>query len=368
MGMERVGVERESRREQRESLEQLRIRERLIRLGIAAFVPLFAVAGVFASLSERGPATPVRVAVVWIVFATTIPVAAIVGRMGLGSLWWSRRDRYRVGGALFVLYADVGVSVVLFSFVDHGLALTGTALFAVVSAYSAHFVTAAVHLAHGVGVSTVIVVLGVLAAHTTDTPAVVAQVCVLLLVVNGPAAVVGVYSTDVRREFARHVRAASRDPLTGLLNRRAFDSRTLELLRSTGTRVGVAVLDVDHFKSVNDAGGHTEGDRLLVQIARQIADFAPENAAVARIGGDEFAVAGLVGGETLSTWTENLRRAATASTSVTVSAGAAELHPADASGMALTRAVHRADTALYAAKRVGGDQSVAVEEHDNRSA
>lgn len=129
--------------------------------------------------------------------------------MGLGSLWWSRRSRFRVGGALFVLYADVGVSVVVFSFVDHGLALTGTALFAVVCPYAAHFVSVAVHLAHSTAVSTVIVVIGVMAAQTTDTAAVIAQVCVLLLVVNGPAAaVVGVYSADVRREFAR--RAATR--------------------------------------------------------------------------------------------------------------------------------------------------------------
>lgn len=99
--------------------------------------------------------------------------------------------------------------------------------------------------------------------------------------------------------------------MTGLLNRRAFDSRTLESVRREETRVGVVILDADRFKSVNDVGGHTEGDRVLVQIARQIVDFVPDNAAVARIGGDEFAVAGVVGDETLSTWAENLRRAAT---------------------------------------------------------
>ncbi len=86
---------------------------------------------------------------------------------------------------------------------------------------------------------------------------------------------------------------ASQDPLTGLKNRRRFeeDLRT-ELARSH--RYGVAgallMLDLDHFKQVNDTLGHPAGDRVLAEIAAVLRARARETDVLARIGGDEFAV------------------------------------------------------------------------------
>ena len=84
---------------------------------------------------------------------------------------------------------------------------------------------------------------------------------------------------------------ADRDPLTGLLNRRAF-------LREAIGRAGkqqLVILDIDHFKRVNETLGHDGGDEVLRIIARVLRGAAPDHALVARLGGEEFAVLAPVG-------------------------------------------------------------------------
>ena len=80
---------------------------------------------------------------------------------------------------------------------------------------------------------------------------------------------------------------ADTDPLTGLLNRRAF-LRTLLERQSHWTLV---LLDVDHFKRVNDSLGHAGGDEALALISETLQEVAPSGALVARLGGEEFAIA-----------------------------------------------------------------------------
>ena len=86
---------------------------------------------------------------------------------------------------------------------------------------------------------------------------------------------------------------ARTDALTGLPNRRAFLERLDdELARSkrSGGGVGIAYLDVDNFKRLNDQTGHAEGDAFLVQVAQAIRDTVRASDVCARLGGDEFAV------------------------------------------------------------------------------
>ena len=86
---------------------------------------------------------------------------------------------------------------------------------------------------------------------------------------------------------------ASHDPLTRLLNRRAFDNHVEGFLSSHGdedARGAIVLLDLDGFKEVNDRLGHDIGDRLLRGVAEQITNGAPRGAVVARLGGDEFAL------------------------------------------------------------------------------
>lgn len=93
----------------------------------------------------------------------------------------------------------------------------------------------------------------------------------------------------LRREAADRAFEAMHDPLTGLPNRRQF-LRSVEVALGTDTVVGVLLLDLDHFKDVNDALGHTVGDELLDLVARRLRANLPDEQMVARLGGDEFAV------------------------------------------------------------------------------
>jgi diguanylate cyclase (GGDEF)-like protein len=83
------------------------------------------------------------------------------------------------------------------------------------------------------------------------------------------------------------------DPLTGLYNRRHFlelVEQTLIECRENKRRFGIAYLDLDAFKPINDNHGQTAGDALLVEIARRLADATRAGDVLARLGGDEFAV------------------------------------------------------------------------------
>ncbi len=88
---------------------------------------------------------------------------------------------------------------------------------------------------------------------------------------------------------------AMNDELTGLPNRRTFietvDALLLESTTNGGRLVGIAMLDIDHFKDVNDTLGHQAGDELIRAITRRLHDHLPENAVLARFGGDELAIA-----------------------------------------------------------------------------
>ena len=87
---------------------------------------------------------------------------------------------------------------------------------------------------------------------------------------------------------------AARDPLTGLLNRRSLNESGLELLdlaEKQRKSVAMLMIDLDHFKTINDLHGHSAGDRLLRAAADVIMKSLPPSAVAARLGGDEFACA-----------------------------------------------------------------------------
>jgi diguanylate cyclase (GGDEF)-like protein/PAS domain S-box-containing protein len=110
------------------------------------------------------------------------------------------------------------------------------------------------------------------------------------------------YDQDIseRRNFERRLaHAADHDPLTGLLNRRSLDrelrSHTARVLRY-GATGAVLMLDLDHFKYLNDTQGHAAGDELIVRIAQALRERLRASDVLARLGGDEFAAL-LPGGE-----------------------------------------------------------------------
>jgi diguanylate cyclase (GGDEF)-like protein len=94
-------------------------------------------------------------------------------------------------------------------------------------------------------------------------------------------------------------RMAHYDGLTGLANRLVFVdevNKAAERYRTQGMHFAVLMLDLDHFKEINDTLGHPVGDALLVEVARRLGSCANNNTIIARLGGDEFAILRAVGG------------------------------------------------------------------------
>ncbi len=158
---------------------------------------------------------------------------------------------------------------------------------------------------------------------------------------------------------------AMSDPLTGLPNRRAWEDRMANTtIEQTSDSHGlcVAVLDLDHFKSINERFGHLAGDELLRQVAGRLADEAEQGLFAARLGGDEFGL--LLPGTDASSVAirvERLRTGCCADVvpSVSASAGLAFGGPDE-----FTRAEElfgAADQALRQAKSGGRDRTVAAD-------
>ncbi|MDQ3735611.1 MAG: GGDEF domain-containing protein [Actinomycetota bacterium] len=101
-----------------------------------------------------------------------------------------------------------------------------------------------------------------------------------------------VFETDeARRESLRFREMSLRDPLTGLYNRRFVDERIDAALQEwtiAGSPLSIAVIDLDHFKQVNDAFSHAIGDEVLKEVARVLSSAVIEPAFAARLGGEEF--------------------------------------------------------------------------------
>jgi diguanylate cyclase (GGDEF)-like protein len=154
-------------------------------------------------------------------------------------------------------------------------------------------------------------------------------------------------------------RMARTDPLTGLANRRHFDQRFVRLAEEaagSGKPLSLLVCDVDHFKRINDAVGHADGDLVLVGVARRLADAVDGAGLVARWGGEEF-VCGVRRAPreamAIAEWIRQAIRAdPIAGHRVTVSIGVAALDPARGTQDAFIRA----DAALFRAKERGRDR------------
>jgi len=152
---------------------------------------------------------------------------------------------------------------------------------------------------------------------------------------------------------------ARTDALTGLLNRRGFDSRmefALALARRSGRPLSVVSLDVDHFKGVNDRFGHEAGDEVLRRLAQTLQQRLRASDVIARLGGEEFAVVlPDTAAEDALAIAQSIVDGMAAQEDplvgrITVSAGIASLRDAPDSALELLR---RSDAALYAAKGQG---------------
>lgn len=190
-----------------------------------------------------------------------------------------------------------------------------------------------------------------------------------VVVIAIPVFMVAALRQSLERALIRAARLAEIDPLTGLFNRRGLYARTEHALVSAaerGIRIGCAVVDVDHFKSINDRRGHACGDAVLVETVAIIDASIPSDAVVARLGGEEFAIIAPTGSaEIWNDVIEKIRKEVESAENVTISAGAVTaLVELDVRGSGLSAASildnlsATADTMLYRAKAGGRNQIV----------
>lgn len=172
-------------------------------------------------------------------------------------------------------------------------------------------------------------------------------------------------------ELERAQALAVSDPLTGLPNRRALDgalAREIARARRQQTSLCLAVLDVDHFKRINDTHGHAVGDRALQHLAVTLKAAVRETDVLARFGGEEFVLVlpdtALVGAEfTMNRLLRTMQRTPLShdgnEITVAFSAGLAEWQPDEDAEII----VRRADQAMYRAKSAGRGQVMVAENH-----
>ena len=166
-------------------------------------------------------------------------------------------------------------------------------------------------------------------------------------------------SLSARSETLEH--AALTDGLTGMQNRRYFDdalSEYLEEFRRIAKPIGLMILDLDHFKQINDTHGHDVGDEVLREVSRNLKDLTRYHDVVARLGGEEFAVvAPNMNQDALIKLAERIRKAISAQA---VTTGNVRLKVTTSVGLAVWNGkesaddfYRRADKMLYQAKRQG---------------
>lgn len=180
---------------------------------------------------------------------------------------------------------------------------------------------------------------------------------------------------DRRQELEEQLlRNARIDELTGLNNRRHFfelAERELHFARMAQVPLSLCILDLDHFKTLNDSFGHAGGDRALAVVADACAGALREKDIIGRLGGEEFVVAlPSTDLEEARAVAERLRRHIAgiqlpepfSDMRLSATIGVTEVEPAREG---LDEALQRADDALYAGKRAGRNRVVAVEDDEN---
>ncbi len=162
--------------------------------------------------------------------------------------------------------------------------------------------------------------------------------------------------TEQRRSCAEIERLATRDPLTDLLNRRSLED-AYDRMRRTGGRLRMILVDIDHFKLINDGEGHEAGDLVIAEVSRLLQGSVRAGDCVGRLGGDEFLLMVRADAVPEVVISDRILRGVEASPSlsnraqpVTVSIGEAVVSDPE---MRFSAALRSADIALYESKKQG---------------
>jgi diguanylate cyclase (GGDEF)-like protein len=177
---------------------------------------------------------------------------------------------------------------------------------------------------------------------------------------------------EIEQEKQRHAELevqAATDPLTGLFNRRHFmlmGTRHFHSARANLLPLSLIMMDVDHFKNVNDQHGHLVGDRVLIQLSEVLNSCIRQEDLCCRYGGEEFVI--LLPNTDLKTGLTIAERVRHEVCSLTTLTGDTEIHITISAGVTTMQAsdhtlfdvVHRADQALLSAKNAGRNQTLSI--------
>ncbi|HUO48395.1 MAG TPA: GGDEF domain-containing protein [Acidimicrobiales bacterium] len=293
----------------------------------------------------------------WLMSAATLVVGVL---MMANAPAWAARRWWRVGFSFMWTLCAIG-AIAAAAALDGGIASPLLALLVLPVVFAGLAagprVTAACGLA---SVVAVLVVDGISTSHVSQ-----ADVFMRLAALVG-VSLLALASSRNRRRLERHQRRLARqlaqqatiDSLTGCWNRRAFSQRLAQEIQRAVRHhrpLSIAMIDVDHFKSVNDQWGHLVGDDLLAWVGASLQGMARATDIVGRLGGDEFVV---LMPDTNPAAAVNqavrLRHAlpGDAPVPVTLSVGIAGLDRNEPTAEALLRT---ADASLYEIKRSGRD-------------
>ena len=279
----------------------------------------------------------------WI--AAAVDTIIVLGFVGLGCYVYHTR-RIRFASIAISLFCISGVVSTVYIIGPHQVYWVYPALMAVFYL-----------LRPGEAIGLALATVGILIPALLGSPDTHATTTVLITIVV-MSSFAFAFSLITNRQRLLLVRLATKDPLTGAGNRRRLDEKLIDIANSharDGSTASLLLIDLDHFKRVNDIHGHATGDRILKDITEIVKLRIRVTDSLYRIGGEEFVV--VLEGQTLAQGehlAEQLRTLVEANElvhdqSVTISVGVAELK-SDETPQAW---LHRADEALYAAKRAG---------------
>lgn len=297
-----------------------------------------------------GPRGPAPVAMTWL---------AVAGGVA-GALLWIWRWPTRPQSIVFAMTCNTAVALACLAHPNPLAALIGCIAFATFGAYMAFFHTTGFVL-YNFAVAAAVGSWAAASLARSGHPNLAGVDLWLVIEVNIalPLAI-----RILVRALAGDLLRADRDPLTGLLNRRAFQHEALGMIvarRGIDSHLVVMLIDLDHFKAVNDRCGHAAGDLALVQVAQTLLAAAANQAVVARSGGEEFLLAGTSSTCNAESLAARMCRAIAASAAgVTASIGTACARLDDATPepqSLLAELITASDAAMYQAKRLGGNQS-----------
>lgn len=318
---------------------------------LMAFIAGSLAVGLIALLvSADGPHGAVPVAMTW---------AAFAGGVGSAVLWTVRWPT-EVQSVTFALVNNTSIAMVCLVFPNPLAALLGCVAFATSGANLAFFHTSK-YVCYNFALAACVAVAAAFRVASSGHPALAGVDLAVVLQVNIalPLAI-----RVLIRALGNDLVHADLDPLTGLLNRRAFQHKALGLLLarpSPDMFLLVMMIDLDDFKALNDRHGHAAGDQALEQVAQALRASTRDAAVIARSGGEEFIVADTsLSGDPTPLAARTCTAIAHLPNPVTASVGAASapLHGVHDSGLQLLieRLVCAADGAMYSAKRMGGNR------------